>query len=258
MCSFTDTQAAPTSYTMQAQKFLPQFWFWPASLALNNTLLVADQIFTTPSAVASQGTLGVSIVAEQCHSGGAPYRRTPIWIQCLASDNGGGSGSMAAVLQQQDLGNNGPAVNSKGRLNFGKPISAPNDILTLQDSNFAKTITANGERPANDAGDMAIGMDRAGGLSLRAQESVSNYIGVRPSGSNYLERLTSSMKSFAVPLQTTPVTVSALPVCTPETEGAMRAVKDSATNTLGAIIAGRGLSHVLAYCDGSNWTVAAK
>jgi hypothetical protein len=66
------------------------------------------------------------------------------------------------------------------------------------------------------------------------------------------------MKSFAVPLQTTPVTVSALPVCTPETEGAMRAVKDSATNTLGAIIAGRGLSHVLAYCDGSNWTVAAK
>jgi hypothetical protein len=63
MCSFTDTQAAASSYTLQAQQFLPQFWFWPANLVLNNTVLLADQVFTTPSAVASQGTLGVWIVA---------------------------------------------------------------------------------------------------------------------------------------------------------------------------------------------------
>jgi hypothetical protein len=200
MCSFTDTQAAPASYTLQPQQFLPQFWFWPANLVLNNTVLLADQVFTTPSAVASQGTLGVSIVAEQCHSGGAPFRRTPIWIQCLASDNGGGSGSMAAVLQQQDTGNGGPAVNSKGRLNFGKLISSPNDIITVQDSNFAKTITANGERPANDAGDMAIGLDQAGGLSERAGTSISSYINVVPTGTNYLERLTSAGKTFNVPV----------------------------------------------------------
>ncbi len=200
MCSFTDTQAAPASYTLQPQQFLPQFWFWPANLALNNTLLLADQIWTTPSAVASQGMLGVSVVAEQCHSGGAPYRRTPIWIQCLGSDNSGGSGSMAAVLQEQDQGNNGPAANSKGRLNFGKPINTPNDIITVQDSNFAKTISANGERPANDAGDMAIGLDQAGGMAERAGTSISSYINVVPSGANYLERLTAAGKTFNVPV----------------------------------------------------------
>ena len=200
MCTFTDTQASPTSYSLQPQQFLPQFWFWPANLALNNTVLLADQIFTAPSAVASQGMLAVSIVAEQCHSGGAPYRRSPIWIQCVASENSGGSGTMAAVLQQQDTANNGPAVNSKGRLNFGKAVNTPNDIITLQDSNFAKTITTNGERPANDAGDMAIGLDQTGGLAERAGASISSYINASPSGTNFLERLTAAGKTLNVPL----------------------------------------------------------
>jgi len=37
------------------------------------------------------------------------------------------------------------------------------------------------------------------------------------------------------------------------------AVTDSTTNTWGAAITtGGGSNHVLAYCDGTNWTVAAK
>jgi hypothetical protein len=201
MCSFTDTQAAPASYTVQTlQQLVPQFWFWPGNLALNNTLLLADQIFTNPSAVASQGVSAVSIVADQCHSGGAPYRRSPIWITCIASENGGGSGTVAAVLQQQDTASGGPAVNSKGRLNFGKAIVAPNDIITLQDSNFAKTTTAAGGRPLNDAGDIAIGVDQAGGLSERAGTSISSYINALASGTNYLERLTVAAKTFNVPV----------------------------------------------------------
>jgi hypothetical protein len=48
--------------------------------------------------------------------------------------------TVVTALQQQDAANNGPFLNSKGRSNFGKPIGAPNDLITLADSNFLKTI----------------------------------------------------------------------------------------------------------------------
>lgn len=51
---------------------------------------------------------------------------------------------------------------------------------------------------------------------------------------------------------------STLPACASAIEGAMSPVTDSSTNTWGATITGLGANHVLAYCDGSNWTVAAK
>jgi len=51
---------------------------------------------------------------------------------------------------------------------------------------------------------------------------------------------------------------SALPACAGGTEGTEGAVTDSMTNTWGATITGSGSDHVLAYCDGTNWTVAGK
>ena len=51
---------------------------------------------------------------------------------------------------------------------------------------------------------------------------------------------------------------SALPICDLHHEGAQQGVTDSTTTTWGAVIAGGGVSHVLAYCDGTNWTVMAK
>lgn len=51
-------------------------------------------------------------------------------------------------------------------------------------------------------------------------------------------------------------TVAHLP--TPAVEGMLVPVIDSATNVLGATITGGGRNHVLAYYDGTRWTVAAK
>lgn len=51
---------------------------------------------------------------------------------------------------------------------------------------------------------------------------------------------------------------SALPSCTSGVEGTQAPVTDSTTNTWGATITGSGSDHVLAYCDGSVWSVAAK
>lgn len=49
-----------------------------------------------------------------------------------------------------------------------------------------------------------------------------------------------------------------LPTCASGTQGMLKPVSDSTTNTWGAPITGGGSDHVLAYCDGTNWTVAAK
>ena len=200
MCSFTDTQAAPVSYTVQAQQFTPVFWFWPNNFVINNTTIFVDAATYEPLAVASQGSTGVSIVAAQCDAGGAGRRRSPIWVSCLASSSSYGTQFLATVLQELDPSNNGPYVNSKGRLNFGKPVGTPNDLITLTDSNFAKTIATAGQRPSNDAGDVAIGLDQSGGLSQRAGASISSYINVVPNGTNFLERLTATGKTVNVPL----------------------------------------------------------
>jgi hypothetical protein len=59
-------------------------------------------------------------------------------------------------------------------------------------------------------------------------------------------------------LQLTPRTFSSLPTSAFGTEGTHAAVTNSSTNTWGAAIAGGGTMHVLAYCDGTNWTVAGE
>lgn len=200
MCSFTDTQAAPVSYTVQAQQFTPVFWFWPSNFVINNTTIFVDAVAYEPTALASQGSTGVSIVAAQCDAGGAGRRRNPIWVSCLASPSSYGTQFLGTVLQEIDPSNNGPNVNSKGRLNFGKAVGTPNDLITLTDSNFAKTITTPGQRPSNDAGDAAIGLDQSGGLAQRAGTSISSYINVVPNGTNFLERLTATGKTFNVPV----------------------------------------------------------
>jgi hypothetical protein len=51
-----------------------------------------------------------------------------------------------------------------------------------------------------------------------------------------------------------PVAYASLPAASGN-EGMLRAVTDSTTNTWGATISGSGTHHVLAYSDGTNWTV---
>lgn len=65
-------------------------------------------------------------------------------------------------------------------------------------------------------------------------------------------------KVLDVTTQLTKGTFSALPACAAGTEGMMGAVTDSTTAAWGATITGTGANHVLAYCDGTNWTVAGK
>ena len=59
-------------------------------------------------------------------------------------------------------------------------------------------------------------------------------------------------------VQVSAVEFADLPAASSDLEGVCRPVTDSTTSTWGATITGGGSNHVLAYCNGTNWTVAAK
>ena len=97
---------------------------------------------------------------------------------------------------------------------------------------------------------------KGGDLRLYAGSSTGVvWIGNSSSHNSYIG---ASLAKFASPVQTTAVTFASLPACGSSAEGEMRAVTDSNVNTWGSTVTGGGSNHVLAYCDGSNWTVAAK
>jgi hypothetical protein len=58
--------------------------------------------------------------------------------------------------------------------------------------------------------------------------------------------------------QATVQAFTSLATCATGTEGTAAAVNNSTTATWGATITGGGTNHVLAYCDGTSWTVAGK
>jgi hypothetical protein len=92
----------------------------------------------------------------------------------------------------------------KGRLNFGAGIiTNPSHVITLMDSNFAKTVGTANNRPTDDANDSYIGFDAGDGnpahtgISFGAPVAISQYIANVGDGSSWKERLTSSLKEFA-------------------------------------------------------------
>ena len=215
LCSYSDTQAALTSYTVPATSYFPMISYWPGNLVLGSSgdsgntqagpaHAILDRL--TSSTVSVLGSTVPSISAFDCST---MSNYSPLWAVCI---NAGitGQAYLATVLGQTDAANNGPPANSKGRLNFGKMIPAlPNHLITLADSAFDKTMATAGGRPANDANDVWIGFDGTvnqgitqAQLAFGAPKAISNYIGNVGDGSAWLERLTSSAKTFKVPVST--------------------------------------------------------
>jgi len=53
-------------------------------------------------------------------------------------------------------------------------------------------------------------------------------------------------------------TFATLTACSASGEGALASISDSATAVWGLVVTGGGSNHILAYCNGTDWTVAAK
>ena len=89
------------------------------------------------------------------------------------------------------------------------------------------------------------------GTACDISDSGSNYNGI-PSGLNNNSKVITNSLKVGTSM------FSSLATCASGIEGSLQAVTDSTTNAWGATITGSGANHVLAYCDGTNWTVVAK
>jgi hypothetical protein len=210
VCQATDSQAALKTYEVSKNpSFQPILMFWPGSLILSAGAY-ADLVIppvTNVSPVISTLPNVPSVFAERCPRG------TPgVYAVCFAGESAeNNQPRVVGTLMQNGPASGGPDPNVKGRLNFLNSPAAvvgPSHIITLVDSDPAKTLADAIHRPSNDDKDTYIGLDvpAAGAsfaqsqLALGAPVSVSNYIGNKGDGAHWKERLTASVKTFAVPV----------------------------------------------------------
>jgi len=102
---------------------------------------------------------------------------------------------------------------------------------------------------------MAIGVDQGGGLSQRASTSISSYINVVPNATatNYLERLTSSIKTFNVPVALAATTVGSLPSASSNPGVIMYVTDSTAISSEGQTCVGSSSNKALAFSNGIVW-----
>lgn len=202
ICTFADTHAAGSAYTVLSQTWFPHLVFWPGSYIgtdttnRNTSAGVGEQFkisrMATTGLSGYASSLGAKVPSAfilSCTTTQSTW--SPSWVVC---QNGPTAGSVAlATIYQQIGGVGAPTANSKGRLNLGGgPLNYPLHLFTLFDSNFEKTKATASNRPSNDANDSFIGADQLGGVDLGAQTSFSVYIGNVGDNSLYKIRLTSN------------------------------------------------------------------
>lgn len=215
VCTFTDTQATPGSYTVSSLPtgFFPKLDLWPGPLVLGphtagnsaaaNSTLSLDFNNLNWTAIWQTNTLGLTadtVDSTRCIT----MPGSPIWQACTGQD-----GDLVATMLHNKINQDGGLSqykDLKGRLNLMTAGSGPSHFITLVDSNLGKTLGAAGNRPPNDANDTFIGYDAGNGsstsigLSFGAPVSISNYIGNVGDGVTWKERLTAKAKTFAVPV----------------------------------------------------------
>jgi hypothetical protein len=214
VCTFTDTQAALSSYTVAATAYYPKLDFWPGDVilsapsdsnsSLSGAVLATDIL--TQQVVSVSGEKRISVFASACYALGF---WTPMLVSCAGAsaptDQFYEQGALLLPVKPNVDG--GIHLNLKGRLNFPTLGTAPGHIITLSDSNFKKTTATGNNRPTNDANDAFIGYDQGNGgqanigISIGAPVSLSSYIGNVGDGTNWKERLTAILKEFKTDLK---------------------------------------------------------
>ena len=213
VCTYTDNGPSSTSaYTVQQGNYRGQLNFWPGALVSVNR--------TVTTTVEQGPEVGVGLnggpiqVVHQCSSYGqaSPGGYTAC-LSSLTTANNSVKNQTATILT--DGGETGGGMTlTKGRLNFSvSPFAtiAPHHIITLIDSQPALTQATSVYRPPANANDVWIGTDVPSGgvgltlgqLAFGAPVSITNYIAHTGDGitANWLERLTSTQKTFKVPVR---------------------------------------------------------
>jgi hypothetical protein len=226
VCAFTDNAASSTSsYTVANPAYYPALAFWngsvvltPVADTLNDTSLPgfiyiddARKLFGGQQSKVNSvvGNLAISLFSHVCGNS-----IVGVGFSCLQGNMVGNNNTPNVATLLYRGGATGGADNPsglKGRLNF---ITSPSTsigqthLVTLVDSAPDKTIASSDFRPSNNASDTYIGLDSgsvnfsSAQLAFGSPVSISNYVANVGDGSNWLERLTASTKTFKVPITT--------------------------------------------------------
>ncbi len=212
-CTYNDRGSAVTSaYIIKQGNYSGNIIFWPGSI-----VSVGHTVHTNRD---HPGAVGVGLsgnplqIADLCPN----YGQTSAggYTVCPSSSvtENNSVTSQTALIVTDGPSNTGwrPDV-SKGKLLFETtpytPITA-HHIVTLVDSQPGLTQSTNGFRPPASVNDTWIGTDSPNGtnsahgqLALGSPVAITNYIAQTGDGihANWLERLTSKEKTFAVPLK---------------------------------------------------------
>jgi hypothetical protein len=213
VCTYTDNGSSSTiAYTINQANYSGNLNFWPGSVVSVNRSVTVD---AEQWRIVGVGLNGNPLqIANHCSNYGTASPGG--YTTCLASvtsSNNSVPNQTATILTDGSAGGGGMSL-SKGRLNFstapGASLNA-HHIITLIDSQPALTQSMWGYRPPASANDTWIGTDlpssgaglSSGQLAFGAPVSITNYIAQTGDGihANWLERLTSKQKTFAVPVR---------------------------------------------------------
>jgi hypothetical protein len=218
VCSFTDTQATRSSYSVPAYwLFNVGFWapklnLWPGGVILSPTsnsdfgsaghpVLYTDLLSSSVQYISSAGGVFPQVFALHCQAG--PGTSGYVWPVCLGSYNPANQLRLAAGMA---TGGNPALQNLKGVLNIGgnSAVTGPTHLITLYDFEPDKTQAYGNTRAPNSVHDSFIGIDSNNtnitvGLSLGSYGSISQYIANTGDGTSWLERLTATLKEFKTP-----------------------------------------------------------
>lgn len=206
VCTFADTHAATSAYTVSAQTWYPHLYFWPGGYVGTDstnrdasfgteTQFSADFIRTnfTSGYVSSLGNKIPSAITDYCLFAQSSF--SPAWVICRNTGTASAPTASAGIFQEVGGSNVGTA-GLKGKLNFASSSYYPSHFITWSDSNLAKTLATAMGRPAADANDSYTGQDQAGGLAMGAQTSISMYTGNIGDNSAFAERVTATAKQI--------------------------------------------------------------
>lgn len=285
-CSFTDSNITPTSYSVPVYgetSYSAYAPMWGAAVFLGSSFDFNTGGVLVPyegpcswnnASVVSENTPGSNLV--RCNTGMFVYPVSGAAQGLFFQGNQVSSVNccLGGNVLWQPLKNtmtngtdSGGITNVKGKINFGVQLTTlgtPVDAITLWDCNFQKTLNMVGGRPSNDACDTFIGADSFSasgnpasgtgvGLAFGANLSISNYIGHVEDNSSYLERLTSTLKTFTVPVKFGSTTVGALPSAASNTFATIGVTDSTTISAEGQTCVGGSSTKAIAISNGSVW-----